>query len=151
MDELLKLISLQPGRARPPRRRRVGPEAPADGPRLWTVLVADGRFTGVRLGNGKLCVPLFSSPKKAQEWIRERSDLNRHGVSPPLTPKSLIKFLEKSKEDGFEFVAIDPPAENEVPFEMGTLEGLLEQARERTKGYHFPDPPGRRYGRPRRR
>jgi hypothetical protein len=104
-----------------------------DGPRLWTVLVADGRFTGVRLGNGKLCVPLFSSPQKAQEWIRDRSDLNRNGVSPPLTAKSLVKFLEKAKEDNFELAAIDPPAENGVPFEMGTLEGLLKQAKARVK------------------
>ncbi len=96
---------------------------------LWAVNVRSrNEVMGYRTFRGTLCTILFSSPGQAEAWILAQN-LEQHFVSPPLSPRMLVKFLVWAKEGGFEEVALNPPNVATEPTMTAPIDKLLMQAR----------------------
>lgn len=102
---------------------------------LWTVLEHTGKAIAISEDeSGGYCVPLFSTPEAAEEWLM-KMELEQHFPSRPLYPKMLSGFLTKCEAHGFSAVALDPPPNDFTPFPAAPISYMIRQAEEKVVGF----------------
>lgn len=95
---------------------------------LWTVLHHTGSFTAIiPEGGNQPILPLFSSPKLANEWTMGMG-LEQHVLSTRMWPKDLTDILKKARDKGFSAVVLNPPHTHGAGFRSATIEDFLRQA-----------------------